>query len=119
MRERLQKILSGRGVASRRRAEEMIQEGRVLVNGSRAVLGDTADPDEDRILVDGQPLPQQQGYVYLMLNKPRGFVTTLSEERTLPSWWRTAGCGYIRWAVWTWIPRACCSLPTTVRLPTP
>lgn len=81
MRERLQKILSGRGVASRRRAEEMIQEGRVLVNGSRAVLGDTADPDEDRILVDGQPLPQQQGYVYLMLNKPRGFVTTLSDEK--------------------------------------
>lgn len=81
MRERLQKILSARGVASRRQAEEMIQAGRVLVNGLPASLGDTAEPEVDRILVDGQPLPEKQGYVYLMLNKPRGFVTTLSDEK--------------------------------------
>ena len=81
MKERLQKILSARGVASRRKAEELIQGGRVTVNGVRAVLGDGADPDADEIRVDGRRLPKEQGFVYLMLNKPRGFVTTLSDEK--------------------------------------
>ena len=81
MKERLQKILSARGVASRRKAEELIQGGRVTVNGVRAVLGDGADPDADEIRVDGRLLPREQGFVYLMLNKPRGFVTTLSDEK--------------------------------------
>lgn len=81
MKERLQKILSGRGVASRRKAEEMIQAGRVCVNGETARLGDCADPELDTITLDGNPLPSAQGYVYLMLNKPRGFVTTLSDEK--------------------------------------
>ena len=81
MKERLQKILSARGVASRRKAEELIQGGQVMVNGVRAVLGDSADPDADEIRVDGRLLPREQGFVYLMLNKPRGFVTTLSDEK--------------------------------------
>lgn len=81
MAERLQKILSARGVASRRKAEEMIQAGRVTVNGRTAALGESADPAADEILVDGKPLPSQAGYVYIMLNKPRGYVTTLSDEK--------------------------------------
>lgn len=85
MKERLQKILSARGVASRRRAEEMISAGRVQVNGAAAALGDTADPAVDEILVDGKPLPASQDYVYILLNKPRGFVTTLSDEKGRPN----------------------------------
>ena len=80
MKERLQKILSARGIASRRKAEEMVKQGAVTVNGRTAVLGDSADPDVDTILVEGKPLPAQQQFVYLMLNKPRGYVTTLSDE---------------------------------------
>ena len=85
MKERLQKILSARGVASRRKAEEMIQNGQVAVNGTIAHLGDTADPDTDRILINGQPLPEQEQYIYLLLNKPRGYVTTLSDEKGRPN----------------------------------
>ena len=85
MKERLQKILSARGVASRRKAEELIQEGQVTVNGEKAVLGDTADPDRDEILISGQPLPPKQEFVYLLLNKPRGFVTTMSDEKGRPT----------------------------------
>ena len=81
MKERLQKILSARGVASRRKAEEMLTAGRVAVNGLPAVLGDTADVDVDIITVDGRPLPSPQKPVYIMLHKPRGFVTTLSDEK--------------------------------------
>lgn len=81
MEARLQKILSARGVASRRRAEELIVQGQVLVNGRTAQLGDCADPERDTILVQGQPLPQQQEFVYILLNKPRGYVTTLSDEK--------------------------------------
>ena len=79
--ERLQKILSARGIASRRKAEEMIQAGRVYCNGAVAQLGMTADPDRDVILVDGKPLPAASDYIYLMLHKPRGYVTTLSDEK--------------------------------------
>lgn len=79
--ERLQKIIAARGVCSRREAEKRIQEGRVLCNGKPAVLGQCADPSKDQISVDGQPLPPAQTYVYLMLNKPRGYVTTLSDEK--------------------------------------
>lgn len=85
MQERLQKILSARGVCSRRKAEEMISAGRITVNGSVARLGATADPDVDEILVDGSPLPSQSAYVYIMLHKPRGFVTTLSDEKGRPN----------------------------------
>ncbi len=81
MRQRLQKILSARGLASRREAEEWIRAGRVRVNGAVASLGDGADPEQDEILLDGKPLPRQEAPVYLMLNKPRGYVTTLSDEK--------------------------------------
>lgn len=81
MNERLQKILSARGLASRRGAEELISAGRVTVNGAAAKLGDSADPDKDIIMVDGQPLNHEPEKVYIMLNKPRGYVTTLSDEK--------------------------------------
>jgi len=85
VKDRLQKILSARGVASRRRSEEMISHGLVLVNGIRANIGDSADPDMDEILVDGIPLPPMTEFVYIMLNKPRGYVTTLSDEKGRPN----------------------------------
>lgn len=81
MTERIQKILSARGVASRRRAEEMIAAGRVFCNGKQCVLGDVANPNVDDILIDGIPLPVEGERCYIMLNKPRGFVTTLSDEK--------------------------------------
>ena len=85
MKERLQKILSARGVASRRKAEEMIEQGLITLNGTVAVLGDTADPETDEILVEGRPLPSRQEYVYILLHKPRGYVTTLSDEKGRPN----------------------------------
>ena len=81
MTDRLQKILSARGVSSRRGAEKMIEEGRVMVNGAVAQLGQSADPEVDEILLDGRPLPSLGGSVYILLHKPRGFVTTLSDEK--------------------------------------
>ena len=81
MTERLQKILSGRGVCSRRKAEEYITAGRVQINGVTARLGDGADPEVDEITLDGKPLPSASEYVYIMLHKPRGYVTTLSDEK--------------------------------------
>jgi len=81
MKERIQKILSARGVASRRKAEEIISAGRVACNGRICVLGDTADPDTDILTLDGNPLGEKPRAVYLMLHKPRGFVTTLSDEK--------------------------------------
>lgn len=85
MTERLQKILSSRGVASRRAAEEMIRAGKVTVNGRVAQLGGSADPDTDEILLEGSPLPSIQSNVYIMLHKPRGYVTTLSDEKGRPT----------------------------------
>ena len=85
MTEKLQKIIAARGLASRRRAEEMIAAGRVTVNGKPASLGDRADPETDMILVEGNPLPPLREYVYIMLNKPRGYVTTLSDEKGRPN----------------------------------
>ena len=81
MKERLQKILSARGVASRRKAEEMILAGRVSCNGQICNLGDSADPETDTICVDGRPLPSREQNVYILLHKPRGYVTTLSDEK--------------------------------------
>lgn len=79
--ERLQKIIAARGVCSRRKAEELIAAGKVTVNGMTASLGDSADPERDEIRVEGKPLPGASKKVYLMLNKPRGYVTTLSDEK--------------------------------------
>ena len=81
MEQRLQKILSNYGIASRRKAEQMILERRVRVNGNTASLGDVADDEEDVIEVDGVRLKKQPERVVLMLNKPRGYVCTLSDEK--------------------------------------
>lgn len=81
MKERIQKILSARGVASRRHAEELIKQGRVSCNGVICNLGDSADPTVDCIALDGKEIPAQSDKVYLMLNKPRGYVTTMSDEK--------------------------------------
>ncbi len=78
---RIQKILSDRGVASRRKAEEMMLAGRVTVNGRACKPGDTADPDQDDIRVDGNPLPTAAQRLYILLHKPKGYVCTLSDER--------------------------------------
>lgn len=85
MKERLQKIISARGLTSRRQAEQWIVSGRVSCNGQVCQLGDQADPDLDRICVDGKPLPSPEKQVYLMLHKPRGYVTTLSDEKGRPN----------------------------------
>lgn len=94
MEERLQKLLSAAGVCSRRAAEGYIEAGRVTVNGETARLGAKADPDRDDVRLDGRPLPARAEPVYLLLNKPRGYVTTLSDEkgrRTVAE--LVAGCG--------------------------
>ena len=79
MTERIQKLISAAGLMSRRAAEEAIAAGRVEVNGEKAGLGDRADPAADRITVDGKELPRTEEKLYLMLNKPRGYVTTLHD----------------------------------------
>lgn len=81
MKERIQKILSQRGIASRRQAEQMILQGRVFCNGTACTLGQSVDPDVDAILVDGELLPPPEKHLYIMLNKPKGYVTTLSDEK--------------------------------------
>ncbi len=78
---RLQKILAECGIASRRKAEELIAAGRVTVNGYVAHLGDSALPGKDRIAVDSQTIEGGGKKIYLALHKPRGFVTTLHDER--------------------------------------
>ena len=90
--ERLQKLIASRGLCSRRKAEEWISEGRVSVNGRIASLGDSAGPN-DRILIDGNPLPEVQEHVYLMLHKPRGYVTTLNDEKDRPTVAQLVNCG--------------------------
>lgn len=81
MKERIQKLLSQRGLASRRQAEQMILQGRVSCNGSICTLGQSVDPEIDFVLVDGSPLPPPENHLYIMLNKPKGYVTTLSDEK--------------------------------------
>lgn len=77
---RLQKYMADCGVASRRKAEEMIAAGRVKVNGQTASIGDKINPKRDSVTVNGKKLTKDKNYIYLMLNKPRGFVTTMSDE---------------------------------------
>lgn len=85
MTQRLQKIISAAGLASRRAAETMIAEGRVTVNGKAATVGMSADPDVDTILVDGEPISISARRRYIILNKPRGYVTTLKDEFDRPT----------------------------------
>ena len=79
--ERIQKILASRGIASRRACEDMIVAGRVTCNGKICVLGESADPDKDILMADGHPLPALQKSTYIMLHKPKGYVTTMSDEK--------------------------------------
>src|SRR2546428_6115271 len=86
MRERLQKILAHAGIASRRHAEEIIQAGRVTVNGHRMTdLGSKADPDEDVIKVDGKRVRSPQRPIYILLNKPKNVMSTSSDPEGRPT----------------------------------
>src|SRR5450755_3827225 len=84
--ERLQKIIAAAGIASRRKAELLIAAGRVLVNGQVVTeLGTKADPEQDHIRVDGKLLQGPERYTYVALNKPKGYVTTVSDEKKRPT----------------------------------
>jgi len=86
MRERLQKILAAAGIASRRKAEEIIAAGRVTLNATVVTeQGIKADPERDVICVDGQPLRGAERFVYFLLYKPKGFVTTVSDPEGRPT----------------------------------
>jgi len=85
MKERIQKILAKMGIASRRKAEEMIEEGRVIVNGKVARLGEKADPAVDHIKVDGKLLTKPEPKVYFIFNKPKGVVTSLYDPEGRPT----------------------------------
>ena len=78
---RLQKYLADCGIASRRKAEELIANGDVTVNGKRAVIGDKIDVRTDKVFVSGRKIETNKKNVYIMLNKPRGYVTTMSDEK--------------------------------------
>ncbi len=85
MLERLQKILSRAGIASRREAEAMMTAGRVAVNGTVVTeLGTKADPDRDRITLDGRPVRLVEERLYILLNKPAGYVTTMKDPQGRP-----------------------------------
>ena len=100
MEERLQKILSACGIASRRAAEGYITAGRVTVNGQVAGLGDKADPERDEIRVDGRPVRREEQRTYVLLHKPRGYVTTLSDEKGRKTVAQLVeGCGARVWPV--------------------
>ena len=84
--ERLQKIIAAAGLASRRKAEELITRGRVQVNGKTVTeLGSKADPEQDHIRVDGKLLRGPERHVYLALNKPPGYITTASDPAGRPT----------------------------------
>ncbi|MDD6527042.1 MAG: pseudouridine synthase [Oscillospiraceae bacterium] len=77
---RLQKFMSECGVASRRKSEELIESGKVRVNGAVASLGDKINPKKDTVTVSGKKIVKQKEHKYIMLHKPRGFITTMSDE---------------------------------------
>lgn len=77
---RLQKYLAECGVASRRKSEELIAAGKVKVNGVTAVIGDKVSPKHDKVTVSGKKVVSVKKNVYIMLNKPRGFITTMNDE---------------------------------------
>ena len=78
---RLQKFLAESGVASRRKSEELIEQGKVKVNGRLAMIGDKVDPKKDTITVSGKKIVKTKTYTYVVLHKPRGFITTMSDEK--------------------------------------
>ena len=81
MKERIQKVIASLGLCSRRAAEKLISDGKVTVNGIVASLGDCADIFLDKVCVDGRLLSAPVAHTYIMLNKPRGYVTTMSDEK--------------------------------------
>lgn len=84
--QRLQKIIAAAGITSRRKAEELITQGRVTVNGEVVTeLGSKADPERDHIKVDGKLLRGPERHIYLLLNKPKGYVTTRSDPEGRPT----------------------------------
>src|ERR1700745_1179052 len=84
--ERLQKIIAAAGIASRRKAEQLIVSGHVQVNGTTVTeLGSKADAESDHIRVNGKLLQGEQRHVYLLLNKPKGYVTTVSDPEKRPT----------------------------------
>lgn len=94
MEERLQKLIAAAGLCSRRKAEEWLAAGRVLVNGKTATVGASADAERDEILVDGRPLVIPTEKRYLMLNKPRGYVCAMHDGRGRPTVAQLVrGCG--------------------------
>lgn len=78
---RLQKYMAECGVASRRKSEELIAAGKVKVNGKIASIGDKVIPGKDKVLVAGKPIQKEEQLYYVMLHKPRGFVTTMQDEQ--------------------------------------
>lgn len=84
-RDRLQKIMARAGVASRRKSEDLIRAGRVTVNGKTAEIGQSADPDEDAIKVDGKLIQPRTEYHYYLLNKPDGVISTKSDPEGRPT----------------------------------
>jgi 23S rRNA pseudouridine2605 synthase len=84
--ERLQKIIAAAGIASRRKAEELITNGLVTVNGKTVTeLGSKADLEHDHIKVNGKLLSGPERHVYLLLNKPKGYVTTVTDPHGRPT----------------------------------
>lgn len=77
---RLQKYMAENGIASRRKSEELISQGKVKVNGKVAKIGDKINPKTDKVFVEGRKIVKTDKLIYIMLNKPRGFITTMSDE---------------------------------------
>ncbi len=77
---RLQKFLAESGVASRRKSEELIADGKVKVNGKTASIGDKINPKRDTVTVSGKKIVKRKEFTYILLHKPRGFITTMSDE---------------------------------------
>lgn len=93
MQERVQKILAARGVASRRKAEELIRQGRVRLGDKICTLGDTAERDTEELFLDDMPVAGAEKKVYIMLNKPRGYVTTMEDEKGRKTVRELVDCG--------------------------
>ncbi|MCX7982022.1 MAG: RNA-binding S4 domain-containing protein [Syntrophales bacterium] len=107
---RLQKILSRAGIASRRKAEELIREGRVTVNGRIVRELGSKVKEDDLVKVDGIAVSIPKRYRYFMVYKPRGFVTTMKDPQGVPRWqncFRRYRSAYSRSDVWISIPKVC------------
>jgi len=107
--ERLQKIMAASGIASRRKAEEIIAAGRVTLNGIVVTeQGTKADPEGDLICVDGKPLKSKERLLYFLLNKPKGYVTTMNDPEGRPTVMELMKNAFIRWGGWITQAKDCC-----------